>query len=92
MRRTDEWDIGRPGLVSAQEVACFAYCPEQWRLQYGLGLPSGNRAALDAGTRHHARKTVAEIIAGGLIALGRALALLAGLVLLTGLLLWLLWR
>ena len=24
-------------LISAQEIACFAYCPEQWRLQYGLG-------------------------------------------------------
>jgi hypothetical protein len=25
-------------LISAQEVASFAYCPESWRLQYGLGL------------------------------------------------------
>ena len=27
-----------PGMVSAHEVACFAYCPEQFRLQYGLGV------------------------------------------------------
>ena len=35
------------GLVTATEIACFAYCPEQWRLQYGLGLPAENQAALD---------------------------------------------
>jgi hypothetical protein len=78
---------GRPGrMISAQEIACFAYCPEQWRLQYGLKLPPGNRAALAAGTRHHARKAVAERIAGGSIWLGRFLAAVAALTLL--LLLW----
>jgi hypothetical protein len=75
-------------LVTAQEIACLAYCPEQWRLQYGLGLPPANQAALDAGNRHHARKAVAERIAGGLVTLGRALMLLALVVLL----LWLLSR
>lgn len=70
--------------LSAQEIACYAYCPEQWRLQYGLKLPPGNRAALDTGTRHHERKALAERLAGGLIAVGRFLAVLAVL----GLFLW----
>jgi hypothetical protein len=73
-------------LISANEIACFVYCPEQWRLQYGMGLEPENRAALDAGTRHHARKAVAERVAGGAITLGRLLAVLAVMVLL--LLLW----
>ncbi len=73
-------------MVSASEIAAFAYCPESWRLQYGLGLEPGNRAALDAGTQHHARKAVAERVAGGAITVGRFLALLAAVALF--LLLW----
>ena len=46
-------------LISAQEVASFAYCAESWRLQYGLELESGNHQVLAAGNRHHARKAVA---------------------------------
>jgi hypothetical protein len=64
------------------------YCPEQFRLQYGLDLPAENRAAMDAGTRHHARKAVAERRAGWSIGLGR-LAVLVALLLL---LLWVLTR
>jgi len=75
---------GGPALVTASEIASFVYCPEQWRLQHGLGLEPGNRDALDAGTRHHARKTVAERLAGAALALGRLLVLLA----LLALLLW----
>jgi hypothetical protein len=86
MWRTDKPDIGRPGMVSASEIAAFAYCPEQFRLQYGLGLEPENQAALDAGNRHHARKAVAEWIAGVAITLGRILAALAAVALL--LLLW----
>ena len=73
-------------LITASEIASFAYCPEQWRLQYGLGLPAENQTALAAGTRHHARKAAAERIAGLSIILGR-LIVAAGLVLL---LLWML--
>lgn len=76
----------RNQIVSAQEIACWAYCPEQWRLQYGMGMEPENRAALDAGMRHHGRKAVAERIAGNAIMLGRFLAALAAVVLL--LLLW----
>jgi hypothetical protein len=57
-------------LITAAEIACFVYCPEQWRLQYGLGLDPANRAALDAGDRHHSRKAFAERIAGGSIGVG----------------------
>ena len=52
-------------LVSAAEIGCWVYCLEQWRLQYGLGLPPENRKALAAGDRHHARKAMAERIAAG---------------------------
>jgi hypothetical protein len=77
---------GPDDLVTAAEIAAFAYCPEQWRLEYGLGLEPDNRAALKAGTRHHERKAVAEWFAGVLIMLGRFLAVVAAVVLL--LLLW----
>jgi hypothetical protein len=80
-RRSREAD-----LITATELACFAYCAEQWRLQHGLGLAAGNRPALDAGTHHHEQKAAAEQIAGVSIELGRFVAVLAAVVLL--LLLW----
>jgi hypothetical protein len=73
-------------LISAQEIACFVYCPESWRLQYGLGLEPQNRQAIATGNRHHARKAFAERVAGGAMMLGRLLAALATVALL--LLLW----
>jgi hypothetical protein len=79
-----------PKLVTASEIAAFVYCAEQWRLEHGLGLEAGNRAELDAGTQHHEQKAVAEQIAGGSIAMGRFLTIVAALVLLA--LLWLVWR
>ena len=89
MKRAYYRDHDNSDLVTAAEIACWAYCPEQWRLQYGQGLPPANRAALDAGTRHHEQKAVAEQVAGGSIGLGRLLVVV-GLVVL--LLLWLVWR
>jgi hypothetical protein len=77
---------GPDELVSATEIACYAYCPEAWRLEYGLGLEPANRAALAAGKRHHARRAVAERVAGGSIMLGRFLVIIAAVALL--LLLW----
>lgn len=76
-------------MVTAAEIAAYVYCPEQWRLQDGLGLEPGNRSALDGGTRHHTRKGVAEQVAGGSITLGRFLAVLAAIVLLVMLWWWL---
>ena len=80
---------GRSEMISAAEIACFAYCPEQWRLQYGLELLPANKVDLNAGARHHWWKAIAEQIAGRLIGMGRVL-IAAALVLL--LLLWLVWR
>ena len=68
-------------LVTASEVTCYAYCPEQWRLEYGLGLPAKNQAALDAGTRHHARKAPVERLAGWAIRLGQVIVVAALLLL-----------
>jgi hypothetical protein len=67
----------RTELASATEIATFVYCPEAWRLEYGLGLKAENREALDAGNRHHARKAVAERIAGGALRTGRMLVVIA---------------
>jgi hypothetical protein len=75
-------------LIAASEIASYAFCPEAWRLQHGLGLPAGNQAEMDAGVRHHARKAVAERAAGGAIGLGK-LMLAVGLALLV---LWVLMR
>jgi hypothetical protein len=52
--------MGRTGsdteLITAVELASFAYCPEQWRQEYGLGLAPANQTARQAGRRHHRRK------------------------------------
>jgi hypothetical protein len=90
-RRETGWHRGKSAsdLISAQEIASFAYCPESWRLENGLGMEPGNRAGLAAGTLHHARKAVAERVAGGSLALGR---LLVAVALLGLLLLWVLSR
>src|SRR5206468_1409524 len=64
--------------ITASEIAAFVYCPEQWRLEHGLGLEPGNRAARDAGTRPHAHKAVAERVAGLAIGLGRVLVVRGG--------------
>jgi hypothetical protein len=71
-------------LITASEIASFAYCPEQWRLENGLGLAAENRAARDAGTRHHARKAAAERLAGWSIRLGLAFLVAAALLLVLG--------
>jgi len=75
-----------PGVVSASELAAYVYCPEQWRLEHGLGLEPANRAEMNAGTQHHERKAGAEQVAGKLITLGSLLAVLAVVALL--LVLW----
>jgi hypothetical protein len=76
-------------LITASEIACFAYCPEQWRLEYGLELLPANGTALKAGTRRHWWKALAEWFATRVIGIGRVLILIAALLLLV---LWLTWR
>jgi hypothetical protein len=89
MRKRRERPKGADRLISATEIACWAYSPEEWRKQYLLGVKPTNQAALDAGTRHHDRKAAAERVAGGTIGLGRLLVTLAAVVLL---ILWMVWR
>jgi hypothetical protein len=73
---------GGADLVSAAEIGDFVFCREAWRLGHGLGLEPGNRATLAAGGRHHARKAVAERLAGGAVGLVWRLVVLAALALL----------
>jgi hypothetical protein len=85
-RKRKRW-YGRRGgrgqeLTTASEIASFAYCPEAWRLEYGLGLEAGNQSARDAGERHHAGKAIAERLAGLAIRLGQGITLAALLLLL----------
>ena len=87
--RSDRRLRGQDDVVTATEIACFVYCPEQWRLEYGLGLEPGNRPALEAGARHHEDKAAAEQMAGGSITLGRFLVVVAALVLIVLLWWWL---
>jgi hypothetical protein len=49
-------------VVSATEIASFIYCPEQWRLQHGLGNESENTAALSRGEAFHAKN--ASVVVG----------------------------
>jgi hypothetical protein len=87
-KRRERWK-GADRLISATEIACRAYDPEEWRKQYLLGVKPTNRAVLDAGTRHHDRKAAAERVAGGSIGLGQLLVAVAAVVLL---ILWMVWR
>jgi hypothetical protein len=82
LRRAKRNRGGRADLVTAAEIGDFVFCKEAWRLRHGLGLEPGNRAALDAGDRHHAGKAVAERVAGGAIAVGRLVGVVAVVVLL----------
>ena len=52
---------GRRDVVSATEIASFVYCPEQWRLQHGLGNESENTASLSKGEAFHARNASLEV-------------------------------
>jgi len=80
--RTNRGGRRHTHLVTAEGIACWAYCPEQFRLQYGLGLPSSNVESLSAGDRHHARQARAERLATALILLGLVLAAIAVLAIL----------
>ena len=84
MNPVQEEQRNSPTIVAAQEVACFAYCPEQWRLQYGLKVQPTNQKEMRAGTRHHERMAAVERVAEPAIGLGwrlmaLALAMLLGL-------------
>ncbi len=70
-------------VVSASEIASWAWCPESWRLQ-ALGAEPGNRAATKRGERLHwltalfeRWSTVAIRLGWWLLGLALALAALA---------------
>ncbi len=62
MRRRDE-------VVSASEIAAWAWCPESWRLET-LGAEPSNWTELARGETHHARKAAFEERSRSAISLG----------------------
>ena len=58
-----------PDIVSASEIASWAWCPESWRLS-SLGHEPENRAAMKTGERHHARTADFEERSRSAISLG----------------------
>jgi hypothetical protein len=77
-------------MVTAHEIGCFVYCPEQWRLQYGLGLSPQNQESLAHGRRFHAHTSLADMIAGWAIRLG--MFVLAAAFLFVLVVVWQRWR
>ena len=74
----------RPGIVSASEIASFVYCPEQWRLQHGLGNESENVAGIDRGEALHVGTARLEVGTRKASRLGVLLVVLAAILLLVG--------
>ena len=58
-----------PEVVSASEIASWAWCPESWRLD-ALGYEPGNRAALSRGEALHARTIALENRSRSALSLG----------------------
>jgi hypothetical protein len=50
----------RSDVVSASEIASWAWCPESWRLS-ALGAEPENQAALARGRRFHTRTSAVEV-------------------------------
>ena len=62
MNRNDE-------VVSASEIASWAWCPDSGRLS-ALGHKLENQAALTQGEAHHARKAAFEVRSRSAISVG----------------------
>lgn len=71
----------RSGIVSASEVASWVYCPEQWRLQYGLGHESENIGSLNRGHRFHESTAAVERSSRRVLRLAGILIIVAALLL-----------
>jgi hypothetical protein len=69
MKRTDD-------VVSASEIAAWAWCPESWRLE-NLGFEPENQAALKRGEKRHALTALFERWSRSAISLGLWLLALA---------------
>ena len=62
-------------VVSASEIASWAWCPEAWRLE-ALGEEAQNEEERARGTAFHARTTAAETLSHRVARLGRWLLVL----------------
>ena len=49
----------RDDVVSASEIAAWAWCPESWRLD-SLGAEPASRVEMVRGETHHATKAIFE--------------------------------
>ncbi len=78
MERTDN-------VVSASDIASWAWCPESWRLE-ALGHEPENQRALKRGEKHHTRTAAFELRSRSAISLGWCLLCFAFLVALVALL------
>lgn len=65
-----------PDIVTASEIAAWAWCPESWRLD-SLGAEPGNRADMIRGETHHATKAVFEERSRSAISVGWCLVVVA---------------
>lgn len=74
----------RDDVVSASEIAAWAWCPESWRLD-ALGAEPSNRAAIARGETHHASKAAFEERSRSAISVGWWLLAAAVLMALLGL-------
>lgn len=72
MRRRDD-------LVSASEIAGWAWCPESWRLQ-SLGAEPSNRFEMARGETHHGDKAAFEVQSRSAVSVGWCLLAFAVLV------------
>jgi hypothetical protein len=77
----------KPETVTASEIAEYVFCGESWR-RGQIGYESASQPQQQAGTAHHTAKATAETVAGGSIALGRVLIIVALLALVAAIL----WR
>ena len=68
MRKIDDDE-----MVSASEIASYAFCPEAWRLGPGLGLRPNNERELTRGEKSHAKIAVLEQRSQSALRLGVAL-------------------
>jgi hypothetical protein len=66
-------------MVTASEIASWAYCPEAWRLGIGLNLPPNNERALARGEASHARIAVVETATQSAWRIGVALLIIGAL-------------
>jgi hypothetical protein len=68
-----------PDLVSASEIASYAFCPEAWRLGSTLCLRPNNERELSRDEHFHEKTAVLERVTQGALRLGLVLILLGAL-------------